>query len=279
MFKRKPRNPTPFCFRDHSYHFRTLSRLSYCKSFKMSERPSTITPSIRGPEMDCSGHGGCWSSLPAEVRLMILSEIVRQRSRGWAACAAVWKEWQVVIEPKNFHRLTLRKFCIPAFEHITIRPRRFIQHICLTLCSLNIHAAVVKHTSPSSRLRDIVSCMRGLCWTWFLCSAAGSLSALWPWNWIPTALVTRSFGSNIISLGLKMRIMKIWPSRKMPPPDGTTLGMAGSMADKSRFLASRLYCDCLLHYHFLNSNFLNKFIQLQGLWNVDNCDARYLRKI
>lgn len=113
--------------------FEPFSRLFYCKPFKTSERPGTMTTSIGELGMDRSGHGGCWTSLPAEVRLMILREIVRQRLRGWASCAAVCKEWQAVIEPNSFHRLTLRNFCIPAFEHIAIRPRGFIQHICLNV--------------------------------------------------------------------------------------------------------------------------------------------------
>lgn len=90
-----------------------------------------MTTSIGEPGMDCSGCGSCWTSLPAEVRLMILREIVRQRLRGWASCAAVCKEWQAVIEPQNFHRLTLRESCMPAIKQLPNRPRRFIQYICL----------------------------------------------------------------------------------------------------------------------------------------------------
>lgn len=135
-----------------------------------------MTTSIREPDMDCSGHGGCWTSLPAEVRVMILREIVRQKFRGWASCAAVCKEWQAVIEPKNFQRLTLRKNCIPELEDITIRPRRFVQHICLNVefprytCSSwsSCKQQVLRYefTAQSLRFRrlliDLLSVLR--CW-------------------------------------------------------------------------------------------------------------------
>ncbi|KAK4236892.1 hypothetical protein C8A03DRAFT_16520 [Achaetomium macrosporum] len=74
-----------------------------------------------------------WASLPVEIRDMILEEISRQKHRGWASCAAVCKEWQVFIERKNFCRLTLRASCLEELEHMVIRQRDLVQHICLNV--------------------------------------------------------------------------------------------------------------------------------------------------
>ncbi|KAL6906887.1 hypothetical protein GGI43DRAFT_396090 [Trichoderma evansii] len=49
----------------------------------------------------CSSNSGCLTLLPAEIRLMILGEIVRQIFRGWASCASVCQEWQAVMVPKT----------------------------------------------------------------------------------------------------------------------------------------------------------------------------------
>lgn len=71
-----------------------------------------------------------WPSLPAEIRLLIFDEIASQKHRGWAQCAAVCKEWQAIIEPKNFSRLTVRPSCLNELETLA-RQRPLVQHICL----------------------------------------------------------------------------------------------------------------------------------------------------
>jgi hypothetical protein len=76
---------------------------------------------------------GSWASLPVEIRLMILGEISHQRNYGWASCAAVCKEWQVFLEGKNFHRLTLRPECLEKLNDMVIRQRRLVRHICLII--------------------------------------------------------------------------------------------------------------------------------------------------
>ncbi|KAH6665694.1 hypothetical protein B0J14DRAFT_210285 [Halenospora varia] len=43
----------------------------------------------------------CWLFLPVEIRLIIL-DLLAQENRGLALYASVCKEWQAVIEKKNF---------------------------------------------------------------------------------------------------------------------------------------------------------------------------------
>ncbi|KAF2012461.1 hypothetical protein BU24DRAFT_484101 [Aaosphaeria arxii CBS 175.79] len=74
-----------------------------------------------------------WASLPADIRLLILDEISDQKYRGWSVCAAVCKEWQAIIEPKNFCQLALKTSCLDEFEYLVIRQRPLVQHICLNV--------------------------------------------------------------------------------------------------------------------------------------------------
>jgi hypothetical protein len=74
-----------------------------------------------------------WASFPADVRLLILEGVSRQKHRGWALCAVVCKEWQVIIERKNFYQLALQASCLDEFEHLVIRQRHLVQHICLNI--------------------------------------------------------------------------------------------------------------------------------------------------
>ncbi|KAK0714708.1 hypothetical protein B0H67DRAFT_536609 [Lasiosphaeris hirsuta] len=75
----------------------------------------------------------CWTSLPAEVHLMILDTIAKQKHPGWASFASVCKEWQYVIERQNFRRLNLRVSCLDDFERIVVRQRELVRHICLDI--------------------------------------------------------------------------------------------------------------------------------------------------
>lgn len=74
-----------------------------------------------------------WDSLPVEIRFMILEEISRQKHRGWTICAAVCKEWQIFVERKNFHRLTLQASCLQELEYMVIRQRDLVQYIYLNI--------------------------------------------------------------------------------------------------------------------------------------------------
>ncbi|ROT36879.1 hypothetical protein SODALDRAFT_281540 [Sodiomyces alkalinus F11] len=75
-----------------------------------------------------------WDSLPWEIRLQILGQISRQKHRGWAAsCAAVCKEWQTFVEPRNFYRLNLRVSCLEEFKHMVVRQRHLVQHVRLNI--------------------------------------------------------------------------------------------------------------------------------------------------
>ncbi|GAB1317024.1 Oxoglutarate iron-dependent oxygenase protein [Madurella fahalii] len=75
-----------------------------------------------------------WTSLPAEIRLMILEAITQQKHPGWASCASVCKEWQLFIEKQNFCQLKLQVPCLDDFESVvgrSKRRKRLIQHIWL----------------------------------------------------------------------------------------------------------------------------------------------------
>jgi hypothetical protein len=73
-----------------------------------------------------------WGSLPAEIRLVIV-ELLAQEKRGLASYARVCKEWQAVIEKKNFGRLKLRASCLDDFEHMVSRQRELVKHIWLNI--------------------------------------------------------------------------------------------------------------------------------------------------
>ncbi|KAJ4987981.1 hypothetical protein SVAN01_06556 [Stagonosporopsis vannaccii] len=74
-----------------------------------------------------------WLSLPADIRLLMLDEISGQKQPGWAQCAAVCKEWQAILEPKNFSQLALEPSCLDDLETLVIRQRPLVQHICLNI--------------------------------------------------------------------------------------------------------------------------------------------------
>lgn len=73
-----------------------------------------------------------WASLPAELRLMILNVLVRDCT-GLASYASVCKEWQVIIEKKNFRRLKLGASCLDDFEKMTGRCKGLIKHVWLNI--------------------------------------------------------------------------------------------------------------------------------------------------
>lgn len=74
-----------------------------------------------------------WPSLPADIRLLILDEILGQKHHGWAQCAAVCREWQAILEPRNFARLSLEPSCLDDLETLVVRQRPLVQHICFNI--------------------------------------------------------------------------------------------------------------------------------------------------
>ncbi|KAF3809063.1 hypothetical protein GCG54_00011259 [Colletotrichum gloeosporioides] len=72
-----------------------------------------------------------WSSLPAELRLMIIHHLM-QTKRGWAICASVCREWQYEIERKNFRQLKLGTSCVDGLQNI-VRSRHLVKHIWLNI--------------------------------------------------------------------------------------------------------------------------------------------------
>lgn len=74
---------------------------------------------------------GNWYYLPVEIRAMILEEVARQRHCGWASFAAVSREWQAVLEPRNFLTLKLRISCLEDMEHMINRSAHMVRRIWL----------------------------------------------------------------------------------------------------------------------------------------------------
>jgi hypothetical protein len=79
-----------------------------------------------------------WPSLPTELRLQILELVVEQRHLGWAACAAVCREWQIEIERVNFRHLRFRKcdrtgMDLNAMLAALASRRRYIRHLWIDL--------------------------------------------------------------------------------------------------------------------------------------------------
>ncbi|KAM5357350.1 hypothetical protein ACJZ2D_016351 [Fusarium nematophilum] len=71
-----------------------------------------------------------WNSLPAEMRLAILEQLLQ--SPDVAPYAAVSKEWQAIIEKRNFHRLKLKQSCLDEFELIK-QQRGLVKHVSLNI--------------------------------------------------------------------------------------------------------------------------------------------------
>lgn len=74
-----------------------------------------------------------WAALPAELRLMILEEVLRQKDHCWGYYAAVCEEWQDVVEAKNFRHLKLQTACLEEFERLGTRHRSLVKHIWLNI--------------------------------------------------------------------------------------------------------------------------------------------------
>jgi hypothetical protein len=75
----------------------------------------------------------CWTTLPAEIHLLILEAITQQKHPGWASSAAVCKEWQFVIERENFRQLKLHVPCLDDFERIAVRRQHLVHYISLDI--------------------------------------------------------------------------------------------------------------------------------------------------
>ncbi|PSN73921.1 hypothetical protein BS50DRAFT_595437 [Corynespora cassiicola Philippines] len=97
-----------------------------------------------------------WLLLPAHIRLLILDEISGQEHGGWAQCAAVCKEWQAVLEPKNFFQLALQPSCLDGLEPLVIRQRHLVQHICLNIDLPRYTCPTCKRRAPFSSSRSAI---------------------------------------------------------------------------------------------------------------------------
>lgn len=97
-----------------------------------------------------------WPSLPADIRLLILDEISGQKHRGWAQCAAVCKEWQAILEPKNFSQLSLQLSCLDELETIVIQQRPLVRRICLNIALPRYACPTCTRTATMSSRRSTI---------------------------------------------------------------------------------------------------------------------------
>ena len=101
-------------------------------------------------------------SLPAEIRVMILETIACRKHPGWAAFASVCREWQVILERFNFHKLKLGIPHLDSFKHVAAEREELIHHILLDIelprysaqCCTKGHP---KRRSPPVKTGPIVS--------------------------------------------------------------------------------------------------------------------------
>jgi hypothetical protein len=167
---------------------------------------------------------------------MILEEISHQKHCGWALCAAVCKEWQVVIERENFCRLTIQESCLKELEHIVIRQRSLVRYICLDIklpryacrsCQQSSSMACI--SKYSSLVRDAIvklfSILQGWQPTGHLILELSAFSPSDSEHWFKT-----------IILDLDTKILRIGPRS-----GGMTQVTAGLMANRLRLLAHQLY--------------------------------------
>ncbi|KAF2854696.1 hypothetical protein T440DRAFT_496075 [Plenodomus tracheiphilus IPT5] len=78
------------------------------------------------------------------------------KHRGWAQCAAVCKEWQTILEPKNFAQLALEPSCLDDLETLVIRQRPLVQHICLNIDLPRYACRVCKRNDSMSSHRSTI---------------------------------------------------------------------------------------------------------------------------
>ncbi|PNP44308.1 hypothetical protein TGAMA5MH_03914 [Trichoderma gamsii] len=76
-----------------------------------------------------------WYSIPPEIRNIILDQVFQTGAacRNLGACAAVCREWQTYIEPRNFRRLVLNHSCVADFGRIVQKRKWMVQHIWLRI--------------------------------------------------------------------------------------------------------------------------------------------------
>ncbi|KAK6723637.1 hypothetical protein SNK04_002484 [Fusarium graminearum] len=101
-----------------------------------------------------------WSSLPPEIRHMILNTIVDLKNPRWADLASVSKEWQSVIGVRNMAKLKLQSpSCFDGFEKI-VQQRHLVKHIylCVELPKYDCTLCKARTRTPSfSRDSSIIS--------------------------------------------------------------------------------------------------------------------------
>ena len=74
-----------------------------------------------------------WTSLPPELRLLILDFIVAEKPAGWASLSLVCREWQLHIQKWSLRRLRIKVPSLDLLETLDFRKRKLVRHIWLDI--------------------------------------------------------------------------------------------------------------------------------------------------
>lgn len=91
-----------------------------------------------------------WASLASELRELILESLVQDEG-SLAPYATVCREWQRVVEKKNFGRLKLTVPRLADFTDMVCRRRKFVKYIWLCVELNNYNCSVCDHRETDAR--------------------------------------------------------------------------------------------------------------------------------
>jgi hypothetical protein len=97
-----------------------------------------------------------WTSIAAELRIMILEALIR--IENIAHCASAGREWQVAIEKHNFHSLNLTAQDVPLFEIMAARNLSLVKYIrySITLQNYDCTQCDVDETKAFSKTNGAI---------------------------------------------------------------------------------------------------------------------------
>ncbi|KAL7934472.1 hypothetical protein V8C35DRAFT_326894 [Trichoderma chlorosporum] len=100
-----------------------------------------------------------WSSLPPELRLMILEEAAHRKAPNWSLSASVCKEWRDFIEVENYKKLNLEVSCLDDLNDMVPRHKRhLVNHIYFEIeLPKGPHACCLVGSSHQGKTSTIVS--------------------------------------------------------------------------------------------------------------------------
>lgn len=111
----------------------TLLALSPCRTSHFTHRPCLLPSFMKMTPMSLmTADKTSWYGLPPEIRLLIL-EALLQDGCSLAGFATVSREWQLIIEKRNFAQINLTPSRLADFGSIIHRNRALVRYIWLCL--------------------------------------------------------------------------------------------------------------------------------------------------